>query len=88
MDLIRRLLGKDPPDVAATGAAADTAAGVPDDAERAREIELLREDQARMDNLIRRQQRYAGYAWQPPPEGGERRADDGTDTEAWDHPAG
>jgi hypothetical protein len=51
----------------------------PDDAERARELEVLREDQARQDDLIRRQQRYASYAWEPPKQGGDRRSDDGQD---------
>lgn len=29
-----------------------------------------------MDELTRRQLRYASYSWTPPAEGGERRADD------------
>jgi hypothetical protein len=53
----------------------DVTAG-PDEAERAHELEVLREDQARQDDLIRRQQRYAAYSWEPPKQGGERRADD------------
>ena len=51
--------------------------------ERARDLELLREEQARMDELTQRQLRYAAYAWQPPAEGGERRSGDedpGTDS--------
>jgi hypothetical protein len=44
--------------------------------ERARDLELLREEQARFDELAQRQLRYADYAWQPPAQGGERRADD------------
>lgn len=44
--------------------------------ERARDLDLLREDQERLDDLARRQLRYAEYAWEPPAQGGERRADD------------
>ena len=46
-------------------------------AERAYEVDIAREEQARLDDLTRRQLRYADYAWQPPKQGGERRADDG-----------
>ena len=48
-----------------------------EDDERARDLELLREDQDRLDDLALRQLRYAEYAWEPPAQGGERRADDG-----------
>ncbi|HSL34450.1 MAG TPA: hypothetical protein VK871_12415 [Candidatus Limnocylindrales bacterium] len=37
---------------------------------------MLREEQGRLDELQERQLRYARYAWQPPSQGGERRADD------------
>jgi hypothetical protein len=47
-----------------------------DAAERARELELARAEQDRLDDLGQRQLRYADYAWQPPKQGGERRADD------------
>jgi len=47
-----------------------------DHAERDHELEVLREDQARLDELAQRQLKYAQYAWTPPPQGGERRADD------------
>ena len=46
-------------------------------AERAYELEIARSEQDRLDDLTRRQLRYADYAWQPPKQGGERRADDG-----------
>jgi hypothetical protein len=39
-------------------------------------LQVIREEQERMDELTRRQMRYAEYAWTPPAEGGERRADD------------
>jgi hypothetical protein len=45
--------------------------------ERARELELARFDQERIDELVRRQQRFADRKWTPPAQGGERRADDG-----------
>jgi hypothetical protein len=47
--------------------------------ERARDLELLREEQARMSELTRRQLRYAEHAWRPPDQGGERRSGDGDD---------
>ncbi len=50
--------------------------GSADAEERARELELLREEQERHDDLTRRQLRYAEYAWEPPEQGGDRRADD------------
>ena len=82
MGFIRRLLGggqqrdgaQDSPSDADTGAAA--APPAEDDAERAHELEVLREDQARLDDLARRQLKYARYSWQPPSQGGDRRADD------------
>ena len=45
--------------------------------ERARELELLRGEQARLDELVLRQQRYADRSWVPPSQGGTRRSDDG-----------
>ena len=48
-----------------------------DAAERAYELEIARAEQDRLDDLRQRQLRYADYAWQPPAQGGERRADDG-----------
>ena len=44
--------------------------------ERQHELEVLRDEQERLDDLAQRQLRYADYAWQPPAQGGERRADD------------
>ena len=74
MDTLRRWFGgggqpatgEDPtPD--ATAIAAD---------EREYELDLLRSEQERLDELAQRQLRYADYAWQPPRQGSERRADD------------
>lgn len=45
-------------------------------AEKAHELEVLQAEQERLDELSQRQLRYARYAWQPPPQGGDRRADD------------
>lgn len=47
-----------------------------DAAERDHELDVLREDHARLDELAQRQLKYAQYSWTPPPQGGERRADD------------
>ncbi len=44
--------------------------------ERAHELELLRAEQDRLDELRQRQLRYANRSWTPPAQGGERRADD------------
>jgi hypothetical protein len=56
-----------------------------DAAERAYELELLRDDQDRMTDLTRRQLRYADHAWTPPAQGDERRAEaqeDGDEVES------
>jgi hypothetical protein len=50
-----------------------------DAADQERDLVVLREEQARIDALAQRQQRYADYAWRPPAQGGERRADDPVD---------
>jgi len=47
-----------------------------DEAERAHELELARQEAARLDELQQRQLRFADYAWTPPAQGGEKRADD------------
>jgi hypothetical protein len=52
-----------------------------DVAEAAYEHDLLREEGERMSDLVRRQLRYAEYAWKPPAQGGQRRADDGDDAD-------
>lgn len=76
MGFLRRILGGDPKaDESSSAPPVDQTALEAE--ERARELELLREEQARMSELTIRQLRYAEYAWQPPDEGGERRSDDG-----------
>ena len=84
---IRRLFGGgQPSDDAPTPsndavAPTDTTEPADDDAaERAHELELLREEQARLDDLAQRQLKYSRYSWEPPPQGGERRADDADET--------
>jgi hypothetical protein len=44
--------------------------------ERQHELDVLRSEAARLDELAQRQLKYADHAWQPPPQGGDRRADD------------
>jgi hypothetical protein len=88
MGFIRRLLGggssdaapnpsDETIDTADSAHPADPASPVDlDAAERAYELDVLREEQARLDELTQRQLKYARYSWQPPSQGGDRRADD------------
>ena len=78
MGFLRRLLGGDRGGTRRRRGAAHRPSRdrTADTEERARDLELLREDQERLDDLTRRQLRYAEYAWEPPAQGGERRADD------------
>lgn len=75
MGVLRRLLGRD--DQPGGDSAPGSDAGSLDADEQAHELEMLRAEQDRLDELAQRQLRYANYAWQPPAQGGERRADDG-----------
>jgi hypothetical protein len=77
LGFLRRLLGGEPTDREPPAPVNDAEADV---AEDAYQRDLLREDHERMTDLQRRQLRYSDYAWQPPDEGGERRAED-TDNE-------
>jgi hypothetical protein len=52
-----------------------------EETERTHELELARNEQERLDDLQQRQLRYQGYAWEPPAQGGERRADDVSESE-------
>jgi hypothetical protein len=74
MGFLKRLLGGGSPE-----APESTPADAPNDEaeERQHELEVLRGEQERLGELAQRQLRYAQYAWQPPAQGGERRADDG-----------
>ena len=76
MGFLKRLLGGG---VSGSGGptAEQPADPVDDDAaERARDLELARSEQDRLDELSQRQLRYANHSWEPPKQGGERRADD------------
>jgi hypothetical protein len=76
MGFLRRLLGGDgPKDAEPMEASPPLDDAAIDAAEKAYELELLRDDQDRMTDLTRRQLRYADHAWTPPAQGGERRAD-------------
>ena len=75
MGFLRRLLGGDAtPEAPEATQDVDTTAIDAD--ERQHELDVLRGEQERLDELAQRQLRYADYAWQPPRQGGERRADD------------
>ena len=73
MGFLRRLLGGRQPEPE-TPAPLDEAEAAA--VEAAYERELLREEQDRLSELTRRQLRYSEYAWKPPSQGGDRRADD------------
>ena len=74
MSLLRRLLGR--PDRDEPPAPAPPSVDDVETAERDHEREVLRAESERLDELRQRQLRYAAHAWTPPPQGGERRADD------------
>jgi hypothetical protein len=74
MEKLRRLFGGGAEPAPAESAQADPAAIAAD--ERTYELDLLRGEQERLDELAQRQLRYAEYAWEPPRQGGERRAED------------
>ena len=80
MGFLRRLFGGGQEEQGERSAPADPADPADpaeiEQAEREHERDLARAEAARLDELQRRQLRYADYAWTPPPQGGERRADD------------
>jgi hypothetical protein len=80
MEFLRRLRGR----TVVPDSDADTSEAIPpaelEAEERAHELEVIKGEQARLDDLQQRQLRYAQYAWQPPAQGGERRAEDGDQT--------
>jgi hypothetical protein len=84
MKFLQRFLdGSKRPDVSETHVADPADPADPaelDAAEREHELDILRGEQERLDELTQRQLRYADYAWQPPAQGGERRADDTDET--------
>ena len=75
MGFLRRWLGGDRPPDRSPAEPFDPAAA--EDDERQHELDVLRSEQERLDDLAQRQLRYAEYAWRPPRQGGERRADGG-----------
>jgi hypothetical protein len=79
MGFLRRLLGGGETPTDERDAASTDPAEL-DAAERAHELEMLRADQERLDELTQRQLRYAKYAWEPPAQGGEKRAEDNDST--------
>lgn len=86
MGFLRRLLGRndtaagDPRGADPDGAGDPTEAPQPapslDQLEREHELDVLRDEQRRLDELQQRQLRYEKYSWQPPAQGGEQRSDD------------
>ena len=75
MGFLRRLLGGNEAQADAPEATSPDPAEL-EAAEREHELEVLRAEQERLDELTQRQLRYEKYAWQPPAQGGERRAED------------
>jgi hypothetical protein len=80
MGFLKRLFGGSPDEVPADEppepAAPPATPAELDAEERAHELELARAEQDRLSDLQQRQLRYADYAWEPPAQGGTRRADD------------
>jgi hypothetical protein len=80
MGFLRRIFGgsggDDDPATPAAVDADEVESVDPDAEERQHELDVLRSEAERLDELTKRQLRYAEYAWQPPDQGGERRADD------------
>jgi hypothetical protein len=74
MSFLRKLFGGGSDEEAPSAPPATSAEAQAE--ERAYELELARAEQDRLDELQQRQLRYADYAWQPPAQGGTRRADD------------
>lgn len=74
MGFLKRLLGADPNDDATGSSSFGPVEAEADELER--ELDILRDEQERLDELAQRQLRYAKYAWQAAAQGGERRADD------------
>ena len=74
MDKLRRLFGGGGEPAAPAAPSPDPSSIAAD--EREYELDLLRGEQERLDDLAQRQLRYAAYAWEPPRQGGERRAED------------
>ena len=79
MGFLRRILrGDERPPAASSEPSEDE----PQPEDAALDAEVLRVEDARLDEFRRRQLRYARFSWRPPAQGGERRADDGLDGDA------
>ena len=75
MGFLRRLLGGG--DRAPSGERpAGEPAGDPDEDERRYQHELMAAEAARLNDFLRRQERYADRSWVPPAQGTGRRAED------------
>ena len=79
MDKLRRWIGGGSGPATTDGPHADPST-IADD-EREYELELARSEQERLDELAQRQLRYADYAWEPPRQGGDKRAEDADEPE-------
>jgi hypothetical protein len=87
MGFLRRIIGRGRGNDGDDAASADVGDGDGEDGEHAsvelnaeerdHEMSVLRAEAERLDELAQRQLKYADHAWQPPAQGGERRADDG-----------
>jgi hypothetical protein len=81
MGFLRRIFGggrgNSDETTAALGDDGEHASVEADAEERQHELDILRSEAGRLDELTRRQLKYADHAWKPPDQGGERRADDG-----------
>ena len=80
MAFLRRLLGGNHGSDQAEATSVDPADPVDpaesDAADREHDLDVLQAEQERLDELTQRQLRFAHHAWQPPAQGGERRAED------------
>ena len=81
MGFLRRILGggraNDGDDDASTSVDDKDGSVDPAAEERQHELDVLRAEAESLNELTQRQLKYADHAWQPPAQGGERRADDG-----------
>ena len=75
MGFLRRLLGGGDR-APSTEPPASGAGGDPDEDERRYEHELMAAEAARLDDFLRRQERYADRSWVPPAQGTGRRSED------------
>ena len=75
MGFLKRLFGGSSDSADEPAAPPSTPADIEAD-ERAHELDLARSEQDRLTDLQQRQLKYADHAWQPPAQGGTRRADD------------